>query len=203
MVKVWRHLKHTNQCGYGVIVRLKFLVENTDAIPELRVFDIFDAVKCVLVSVECLVDFISQKTTMTQGHPGRTIVRLQVRHVLIVLDGERIIATSCTELSKLTEVLERQQRGWVRSTFSLNQCGIPSFQSLFGLIICLEELVHQLRLILVIVTVRFKLWLLNLELRTYCLCRENLLLRKHHELLLGFQLVLRLHLMLLSLNIVH
>jgi hypothetical protein len=40
LVKVRRHLENGNQGRNGVIIGLKLLVEDTDAIPKLRVFDV-------------------------------------------------------------------------------------------------------------------------------------------------------------------
>jgi hypothetical protein len=40
LVKVWRHLEDRNQGRNGVIIGLKLLVKDTDAIPKLRVFDV-------------------------------------------------------------------------------------------------------------------------------------------------------------------
>jgi hypothetical protein len=67
----------------------------------------------VLVSVKGLVDLISQQTTMPECHPRGAVIRLQIRHVLVVVDCKLVVASSCTELSQLAEVLESQQSGGV------------------------------------------------------------------------------------------
>jgi hypothetical protein len=39
-----------------MVIGLKLLVQNADAVPELGVFDVFKTVQCVLVCIEGLVD---------------------------------------------------------------------------------------------------------------------------------------------------
>jgi hypothetical protein len=43
---------------------------------------------------------------MPECHPRRAVIRLQIRHVLVVVDCKLVVASSCTELSQLAEVLE-------------------------------------------------------------------------------------------------
>lgn len=50
---------------------------------------------------------------MPECHPRRAVIRLQIRHVLVVVDCKLVVASSCTELSQLAEVLESQQSGGV------------------------------------------------------------------------------------------
>lgn len=41
-----------------MIIRLKFLIQDSDTIPQLRVSDVLKAVKSLLVSIESFIDVI-------------------------------------------------------------------------------------------------------------------------------------------------
>ena len=55
LVKVRAHLQDGDQGADGVVVGLELLVEDSDSIPKLRVFNVLETVESSLVSVEGLL----------------------------------------------------------------------------------------------------------------------------------------------------
>jgi hypothetical protein len=52
-----------------MVVRFKFLIKDADAVPELRVLNIFKRIKGVLISVESTMTLFSQEIAVTEGGP--------------------------------------------------------------------------------------------------------------------------------------
>ena len=59
LVEVWRHLKDSNQSTDGVVIALELLVQDSDTVPELWVFDVFETVKSSLVGIERFLEVLN------------------------------------------------------------------------------------------------------------------------------------------------
>ena len=57
-----------------MIISFKLLIENSDTVPELWVFDVFKTVESSLVRVERLLKIFNHKVAMTKSSPGWTIL---------------------------------------------------------------------------------------------------------------------------------
>lgn len=57
-----------------MIISFKLLIENSDSVPELWVFDVFKTVESSLVRVERLLKIFNHKVAMTKSSPGWTIL---------------------------------------------------------------------------------------------------------------------------------
>ena len=58
LIEVRRHLEHANQRTDCIVVGFEALVEDADAVPELRIVHVFYGVEGVLVSSERLVNVL-------------------------------------------------------------------------------------------------------------------------------------------------
>lgn len=167
----------------------------------------------MLISIECLVDLISEKAAVAERHPGRSIVWLQVCHVLVVLNRQLVVTTGRAKLCELAEVLESQQRGRVSLRVLLHRGNVVdivlcALLRALVLLLHVDELIHKMVLVLIL---DISLWLvlghlLHLELIVGQSTLVHLLLVLiHHELValdLTAHLVVRLELRL-SLDSVH
>lgn len=104
LVEVWRHLQDCDQSTNSMIIGFKFLVEDTDTVPELRVFDIFQRVKSMLVSIERFLKIFNQKVAMTKSSPCWTVVWVNTCELEIVLNCVLVLTVSRTVFSELVKV---------------------------------------------------------------------------------------------------
>jgi len=75
-----------------MIVRLKFLVKDTNSIPQLGIPNILQTVKCLLISIKGFVDIITEEVTVANGGPRWPILWINLCHLQVVLDGRDVIA---------------------------------------------------------------------------------------------------------------
>jgi hypothetical protein len=61
LVEVGRHLKDCDERRDRVFVRLELLVQNPDPVPQLRVLDVLQRVKRVLIGVEALLQVLDKE----------------------------------------------------------------------------------------------------------------------------------------------
>ena len=52
----------------------------------------------MLIGSEGLVNILSKQVAMTEGCPGSAIIRVMGDQLSVILDGLRVVATSCTKL---------------------------------------------------------------------------------------------------------
>lgn len=57
-----------------MVVRLKLLVEDSDSVPELGIFDIVEGVERMLVRVKGLLQILNEEVAVTKGSPGRSVL---------------------------------------------------------------------------------------------------------------------------------
>ena len=59
LVEVWRHLKDSDQSTDGVVIALELLVQDSDTVPKLWVFDIFKTIESSLISIERFLEVLN------------------------------------------------------------------------------------------------------------------------------------------------
>lgn len=107
LVKVGRHLQHANQSTDGVVIRFKSFVEDTDAVPKLRVIHILNRVESMLVRSEGFVNVFSEEVAMAESCPRGSIVRVVGDQLAVVFDSLSVVATRRTELSHFAQAGDR------------------------------------------------------------------------------------------------
>ena len=93
-----------------MVVRLELLVEYADAVPELRVLDVFQRVECVLVRVEGLLEVLDEQVAVAERGPGGAVLRVDVGQLQVVLDGVVVLAVRRAVLRQLVQVAHVHQR---------------------------------------------------------------------------------------------
>lgn len=89
-----------------MVVRLELFVEDTDAVPQLGVSNVFEAVEGLLVRVECFVDVVREEVAMPNCCPRGPVFRVDFGHLEVVLCSCDVVSLGPMELSHLGVVLE-------------------------------------------------------------------------------------------------
>lgn len=89
-----------------MVIRLKLLIKNSDAIPELRVANILQTIERLLVCIESSVYIVTEQVAVADGSPAWPVLRVDLRHFVIVLDRSAIVTLRSVELGHLAVVLE-------------------------------------------------------------------------------------------------
>ena len=89
-----------------MVVGLKLFVQDPDTVPQLRVPDVFKAVERLLVSVEGFVDVVTEEVAVANGGPGGSILRVELCHLQVILDGSTVVAFRSVKLRHFAVVLE-------------------------------------------------------------------------------------------------
>ena len=92
-----------------MIVRLKLLVKYTDAVPELRVFDVLHYVKSLLVGVETVLQVFYEQVAMAQSCPSRAVFGINCNNLYVVFNRSLIVSSCGTVLRKLVDLLNLGQ----------------------------------------------------------------------------------------------
>ena len=69
MVEVGGHLQDCDQSANCVIVRFEFLVQDSNSVPQLGIFDVFQAVERSLVGVERVLQVLNKQVAVAKSCP--------------------------------------------------------------------------------------------------------------------------------------
>lgn len=73
------------------------------------------------------MDVLGEEVAVTKSGPRRTVIRIQRRHLLVVVDGSWIVTLGCAELGQLTQIVESHELVWILALGSVslpdNSCG--------------------------------------------------------------------------------
>lgn len=119
LIEVWRHFEHSNQSTDRMVVRLQLLIEDANTIPELRVLDVFQAVKGPLVRVEGVLQVLDEKIAVTKSSPGWSILWIKRNDFDVVLNGGLVLASGSAVLGKFIHFVDITQIGAVDWSFHL------------------------------------------------------------------------------------
>jgi len=89
-----------------MLIGLELLVQNADAVPKLGVLDVFKRVEGVLVRVEGLMNIVSQQVAVTERCPGRSVLGVQDRHLLVEVDRLLVVPLRRAELGEFAQLIK-------------------------------------------------------------------------------------------------
>lgn len=93
-----------------MIVTLELFVEDTNTVPQLRVFDVGERVQSSLVSLERVLEVLDEQVAVTQCSPGRTVDGIDRDDLQEVFDGTLVVTVGSAALCKAVDTFDLQLR---------------------------------------------------------------------------------------------
>ena len=88
-----------------MVVGLELFIEDADAVPELGVLDVVQAIERALVGREGVLEVLDQQVAVAKGGPGRPVLGVDGDHLYVLLDGRLVVAVGGEELCQLVDAV--------------------------------------------------------------------------------------------------
>ena len=95
------HLQNSQQRRNSMIITLKLLIQNTNTVPKLAIFNIIKRINCSLISLKWVLKVILKKVAVTKSDPSWSIDWINRNNLKEVLDSLLVLSIGSTSFSKI------------------------------------------------------------------------------------------------------